>query len=192
RRARRDIPDGHHDGVQVCAGGSVPCQLVTLGVYDVVIFVGKELAVAGVQDIATGILHAEQTFGAVDSHVELVAGGADGTHGKALIDARDLHAQAHFAIGIYVGERSRTGFETHGARVGNVVANNVQILRGCVQSAQALSETHELPRLMNLIAMKPHDVTTSVASRLCYIILRISKSEYVPARPSSSCRPVEA
>src|SRR5690606_27181627 len=117
-------------------------QAKALRIDDVEILVDQKFAVAGIKHPAALVRQSEKSLGTVDGDVIFPARDTDVAHREALVDGRHFHAQAYAGTRVHVGERGGGRLEAHRARVGDVVADDVQILRRSVQAAQSLSETH--------------------------------------------------
>jgi hypothetical protein len=122
-------------------------QPAVVRVHDVPGIVKMELAVAAVRDRAV-LAHAEETA-AVYRDIERIIGYRDVALGKFLLDLRDLGADADRIgagsvqrVRVDVREKRVRGLEAHDARVGDVVADDVEILRGGAESAQSGLECH--------------------------------------------------
>jgi hypothetical protein len=115
---------------------------------DVALSIDLELAVARVAHRAGVVGHLEEAA-AVDREVELVLGGADVALGELLGHHLQVGADADLAaahtverLRIHVGELGTRRLAAVGVRVGDVVADDLQVLAGRVQTRQALLEAH--------------------------------------------------
>ncbi|MNY07440.1 hypothetical protein D3C86_1402430 [compost metagenome] len=145
---RRDVGGRHlqFNRVRTDCASRVTRQAVALGVDDVAVLVDQEFTVARIHDRAALVGQAEHALGAVDGNVVFAAAALHGTHRETLVDGGYFHAQAHARAGVDVGERRGGRLEADGAGVGNVVADDIQVLRSGIQAAQSLSEAHVFSR----------------------------------------------
>src|SRR3546814_6209573 len=71
RRLRTDVAGGHLDGHDIGARRIVAGKALALGIDNVIVLVGMELPVAGVQNIAAGVLYAEHAVRSEEHTSEL-------------------------------------------------------------------------------------------------------------------------
>ncbi|CCJ96318.1 hypothetical protein BN130_193 [Cronobacter malonaticus 507] len=119
------------------AGCRVAGHLHTLHVHQVAFFVQFELAVTAVEHAAVAVEQTEETVLA-DSHVQLTAGVGGHAVAEVLGDTRNFNAEARFRTGKHVGERDGARLKTISGGVGNVVADNVEVGAGSIQTADRL------------------------------------------------------
>jgi len=136
--------------VGICSGPAAPGMIVpvALAVDDEAVVVELELAVARVADRAV-LAHLEEAV-AVDRHVERVVGRRDVALRELLRDRGDVDADADFVgraaerVGVDVGELGARRLGADSARVGDVVADDLEALARRVEPGQTLLESHDV------------------------------------------------
>jgi hypothetical protein len=138
---------GHAGLDRALAVGRVAHQLRAGVRDDVAVLVDLELAVAGVERLAV-LLHLEEA-GAVDGEVQRIGGGRHAALGELLghRDQADADAAATATAGtqrrgVHVAELGARGLGTVGIGIGDVVADDVEVLAGGVETGETLLEAH--------------------------------------------------
>ncbi|MNN38857.1 hypothetical protein D3C81_1528710 [compost metagenome] len=145
-----DLQIGQHALLDLAGRiGSVALQAQAVRGDHKVVLVSLESTGTGVD--ARAVVGEDEKALPLDTHVQHVARAIDVTLGELLRDRRQTHAIADLVLahtqaigaGINVGELGTRGFEASGVDVGDVVAGNVQLFVGCVQTAKADIKRHE-------------------------------------------------
>ncbi len=130
RAVGRNLVAGHH---QAC------------GIDQKTILVLGELAVARVADLTAGAGHTKKAVAVGNTHIQWSGTALQRTLAEILRNGRDLGTKADARPRIHIGKNCGATLEADGARVGDIVADYVEITSGGIQPAYALRKTHCAP-----------------------------------------------
>ena len=114
-----------------------------LHVNQIAVLIQFELTVTAVENGAVAVYQTEETVLA-NRDIQATPGVGGSAVGKVLGNPGDFNAQAHFGAREHISKRRRTGFKPVGGGVGDVITNNIEVGRCCVQTADRLRKGHDL------------------------------------------------